>query len=74
MSFWNMCGVMWVCEASEVILKGLQWKSWSDDGQDGPSENYHKIGSLRPLDTSERRDRKKKKRHSAVFRIIFARF
>ena len=47
--------VMWVCEASEVILKGLQWKSWRDDGQtdrqtrfqlvdsahrqDGPSEN-----------------------------------
>ena len=25
--------VMWVCEASEVILMGLQWKSWSDDGQ-----------------------------------------
>ena len=24
---------MWVCEALEVVKKGLQWKSWSDDGQ-----------------------------------------
>ena len=36
--------VKWVCEASEVILKGLQWKSWSDDGQDGPSENFTNLG------------------------------
>ena len=24
--------VMWVCEALEMIEKGLRWKSWSVDG------------------------------------------
>ena len=38
--------VMWVCEASEINLKDLQWKSWSDDGQTESISTYRLCQSV----------------------------